>query len=294
MGGISLSSIRQNPEEEFARWSGICRLDGGGFCGTRTLPFKSAFETADADGFYVLCRLTSDDEPDRRVWKLTTRSEVSRSEQLYQSMFEIPATTGEEGWNLIKINFSDFVQVRGPRVVEGGPKLNSTAIFQIGMALSKFKISSTGEQIENFRPGYFELQVKEIGAFREGKAPLALEFPGTLEKEEAEKKKPLPLKVLGPVAKLFFSEPRRRRASAMRILKKRGYSTLRAIRFGMKIRARASGWPTALAHTLGIMVKESFQLCLAFTLKLLLLYPTQLIRKLMKIVSRPKTEASKQ
>lgn len=30
MGGISLSSLKQlSPEEDFARWSGICRLDGG-------------------------------------------------------------------------------------------------------------------------------------------------------------------------------------------------------------------------------------------------------------------------
>ncbi|CAJ1896237.1 unnamed protein product [Cylindrotheca closterium] len=295
MGGISLSSIRQNPDEEFARWSGICRLDGGGFCGTRTLPFKSAFQVGDADGFYVLCRLTSDDEPDRRVWKLTTRSEASRSEQLYQVMFDLPASTGEENdWNLVKVKFSDFVQVRGPRVVEGGPKLNSSAIFQIGMALSKFKISSTGEQIENFRPGYFELQVKEIGAFREGKNPLTLEFPGTLEKEEAEKKKPLPLKVLGPVAKVFFSEKRRRSASAMRILKKRGYSTLGAMKFGVKVRARATGWPSAIIHTMTSLATEILLQSFTFTLKLLLVYPIQLIRKLTKVFSKSKSEAPKQ
>ena len=29
MGGISLSSLKQSSEETFARWSGICRLDGG-------------------------------------------------------------------------------------------------------------------------------------------------------------------------------------------------------------------------------------------------------------------------
>ena len=29
MGGISLSSLKQLPDEDFARWSGICRLDGG-------------------------------------------------------------------------------------------------------------------------------------------------------------------------------------------------------------------------------------------------------------------------
>lgn len=29
MGGISTSSLKQSPGEDFARWSGICRLDGG-------------------------------------------------------------------------------------------------------------------------------------------------------------------------------------------------------------------------------------------------------------------------
>lgn len=29
MGGISLSALKQLPNEEFARWSGICRIDGG-------------------------------------------------------------------------------------------------------------------------------------------------------------------------------------------------------------------------------------------------------------------------
>ena len=29
MGGISTSQLRQVPGEGFARWSGVCRLDGG-------------------------------------------------------------------------------------------------------------------------------------------------------------------------------------------------------------------------------------------------------------------------
>ena len=29
MGGISTSTLRKNANEEFARWSGVCRLDGG-------------------------------------------------------------------------------------------------------------------------------------------------------------------------------------------------------------------------------------------------------------------------
>lgn len=292
MGGISLSSMRQNPEDDFARWSGICRLDGGGFCGTRTLPFQSPLKVGDAEGVYLRCRLTSDDEPERRVWKVTTRSKQSRGEQLYQAMFELPKTKDDK-WNLVKIKFSDFVEVRGPRVVEGGPKLNTTGgIYQIGLALSKFMISSTGREIDDFRPGYFELQVKEIGVFADAELPVTLNFPGTLEKEEAETKKPLALKLLGPVAKIAFSEKRRRRASAMRILNKRGFSKMQAIRFGISLRARQKGWPVAVAHALGTFAKESIRLSIFLTLRVCLVYPFLLIRKVVKLLYNPNGAAA--
>lgn len=32
MGGISTSSLRSLPDEPFARWSGVCRVDGGYVC----------------------------------------------------------------------------------------------------------------------------------------------------------------------------------------------------------------------------------------------------------------------
>eukprot|EP00980_Cylindrotheca_fusiformis_P029508 scaffold23496_cov188-Cylindrotheca_fusiformis.AAC.6 len=295
MGGISLSSMKQNPEEEFARWSGICRLDGGGFCGTRTLPFQSPLQVGEAEGFYLLCRLTSDDEPERRVWKMTTRSERSRSEQLYQAVFQLPKTTDDE-WNLVKIKFSDFTQVRGPRVVEGAPKLNATSgIFQVGLSLSKFLISSTVKEIEDFRPGFFELQVKEIGVFVDGNVPAEIEFSGTLEKDVAEKKKPLVLKVLGPIAMVFFSEKRRRRASAMRILvEKRGFSRLQAIRFGVQLRARQKGRLVAVSQALGTLAKESILLVLSSTLRLFLVYPILLLRKVINLFKGPKKAAAKQ
>jgi hypothetical protein len=209
MGGISLSSLKQSPDEDFATWSGICRLDGGGFCGTRTLPFQEPIRVGnEAEGIYLLCRLTSDDEPERRVWKVTTRSEQSRGEQLYQSMFELPKPV-EGDWNRVKIPFSSFIQVRGPRVVEGAPPLDvSNGLFQIGISLSKFSIARNVTEVPNFRPGYFELQIKEIGGYTQKKESLELATPATLSKREAAKKKPLVLKIILPLAKIFFSEKR--------------------------------------------------------------------------------------
>ncbi len=155
----------------------------------------------------MICRLTSDDEPERRVWKVTTRSEQSRGEQLYQAMFQLPAN--QEEWNRVEVPFSRFVQVRGPRVVGGAPTLDvSNGLFQIGISLSKFMISTNVTEIPNFRPGFFELQIKEIGVYRKADEPINVITPTTLSKNEAEKKRPILLKLLLPVAKVFFSEKR--------------------------------------------------------------------------------------
>lgn len=116
----------------------------------------------------------------------------------------------EGGWTRVEVPFSSFRQVRGPRLVEGAPPLDvSNGLFQIGISLSKFKIAKNVTEVLNFRPGYFELQIKEIGAYTGKKeVPLDLSAPSTLSKQEAEKKKPLALKIILPVAKLFFSEKR--------------------------------------------------------------------------------------
>jgi Complex I intermediate-associated protein 30 (CIA30) len=169
---------------------------------------EEPIQVGDAEGFYLLCRLTSDDEPERRVWKMTTRVEKSRGEQLYQAKFELPKTSFDE-WNRVLVPFSSFVQVRGPRMVEGAPALNTTnGLFQIGLSLSKFQIASRASELENFRPGFFELQIKEIGVFRSQASNLTINAPTTLTKEDIEKKKPMMLKILFPVVRVLFNENR--------------------------------------------------------------------------------------
>ncbi len=182
-----------------------------GFCGTRTLPFDQPIKVGqEAEGIYLQYRFTSDEEPERRVWKVTTRSESSRGEQLYQAMFQITtaATPDKWEWNRAEIPFSSFQQVRGPRLVEGGPALNvSNGLYQIGLSLSKFMISKNVTEIPNFRPGYFELYIKEIGIYS-GKRDVNLAVPTTLSKNEIAKKKPLVLKLLLPLFAVFFNEKR--------------------------------------------------------------------------------------
>lgn len=179
----------------------------------------------DADGFYVTCRLTSDDEPERRVWKMTTRTKPDRGELLYQAPFDLSTAAaavasrddgGGGGWATVKVPFGSFNYVRGPRMIPDGPPLNTTAgLYQIGMTMSKFAFGvKQMTEMENFRDGFFELQLKEIGLYKDNNDSKvdgtmdAVATPIVYSKLEAKSKRPLLLKVLLPVANIFFSEER--------------------------------------------------------------------------------------
>jgi Complex I intermediate-associated protein 30 (CIA30) len=261
MGGISTSTVREG--KNYSVWSGICRTDGGGFCGFRTNPFKDPlllnnYSTGTSvqvnmDGFYVRCRLVSDNEPERRVWKLTTRTKPDRGELLYQAPVNLTkcATPTMEGlrlngnaelleWQTIFVPFDSFRLVRGPRIVENGPALNvSSGVYQIGMSMSQFlfaaSTNSTEKTLSDFRDGYFELQLQDIGLYsnievntsgavvsstiqESPNSPATLEntFSQQLKvqplnvnsKDEVKQQQPVLIKVLLFVSKLLFSEER--------------------------------------------------------------------------------------
>lgn len=225
----------------------------------RTLPFQEPLQVGNnAEGFYMVCRLASDNEPERRVWKMTTRSKRSRGEELYQASFQLPA---EEGWTRVKVPFQDFCLVRGPRMVEGGSTFNSTGgIYQIGVALSKFQISRNMSEIENFRPGYFELQLEAIGVYSNSTKCMQVAELKTLSPEESKRKRPLIVKMLLPVSKVIFSEKANRRRSAMKILREqRGLSRPKAIIFGIRKRARSYGMVRSMLSLAAIFLVDSFR-----------------------------------
>lgn len=208
MGGISTSSVRGG--DGFARWMGVCRTDGGGFCGFRTNPFTKPLLPGSAEGFYVVLRLASDADVDRRVWKFSTRVRPDRGELLYQApvKFEQPAT---DQWSLVKVPFDSFRLVRGPKFVDDGPLLNVTGgLYQIGMTMSKFEFGGDLKAIDNFRDGFFELQIREIGLYQgqDTESFMDVSYPEVMLKEEAKMKRPILLKVLRPVSRIFFSEQR--------------------------------------------------------------------------------------
>jgi hypothetical protein len=208
MGGISTSSVMYvdaHGADNYTKWSGVCRTEGGGFCGFRTNPFREPLQVGDADGIYLIGRLASDEEPERRVWKMSTRTKPDRGEVVYQAPFTFEK---KRTWSRIEVPFSEFKLVRGPRQVPDAPSLDTEGgIYQVGMTMSKFAFGVNMTEFENFRPGFFEVQLRDIG-FYKSDINLQVETPQVLSKKEAEKQRNLLLKVLFPVAKLFFSEQR--------------------------------------------------------------------------------------
>ncbi|OEU18222.1 hypothetical protein FRACYDRAFT_236493 [Fragilariopsis cylindrus CCMP1102] len=347
MGGISTSQLRQvvikkddnknlvddGSGNNYASWSGVCRLDGGGFCGTRTLPFKDGrpLVVQNQNGFYLKLRLDSDNEPERRVWKMTTRTQnIQTSEQVYQSSFVIPkrrveketeaekenedktttTTVDELESSAAMMDLSNLIipNIRGPRIVENGPPLDvSNGIYQIGLSLSKFQIQKNVTQLDNFRDGYFNLHIKEIGVYNANNAnneqmdaandngtkttATATATTGaanllttqTLTKEEAKNKRPLLLKILSPIATLFFNEKRNRRKSATKILRdKRGFSRMQIVKFGFQRKVKSNGIIVALGQFMIGTVSELARFVLYWSLRIGVIVPIQTIQRIVK------------
>jgi hypothetical protein len=184
MGGISTSSgihVDAQGPDSYTKWFGVCRTEGGGFCGFRTNPFREPLQVGDADGIYLVGKLASDEEPERRVWKISARTKPGRGEVVYQSPFTFEK---KRTWSRIKVPFSEFKLVSGPRQVPDGPSLDTTGgIYQVGMTMSKFAFGVNVTEVENFRPGFFEVQLGEIGFYKSDiNLQLETDTPGSFQK----------------------------------------------------------------------------------------------------------------
>lgn len=304
MGGISLSALKDVPSKPYASWSGICRTDGGGFCGMRTLPFLQPLNATGYDGVWMDCILASDEEPEKRVWKMTLRTDSSRGEQVFQSEFDLAHAMKNRNTNSspmarVQIPFESFQMVRGPRLVPDGPKLNTTGgIFQVGMTLSKFKMAQNTTVLENFRAGYFDLHISQIGFYATKKtddvaiATITTESTivsvETLSKTEAERKRPKILRfVVLPIAKLLFSEKANRRKSAMNILReKRNMSRIRAILFGIQSRRKSIGILPSIAKSASIIGIDITRGVVKQSLKIALLYPLRFVGLVVRFIKK--------
>ena len=263
----------------------------------RTLPLQKNLNATLQEGIFLKCRLASDDEPERRNWKVTLRSDTSRGEQVYQAAFYLPSTKDiSQEWAIVKVPFTSFQLVRGPRLVPDAPPLDTTkGLFQIGLSLSKFVIGFQTTQLENFRAGFFELQLSQIGFYSSEKdveegtiitttdTTSQRQSPDTLSPKEVKQKRPILLKLLLPLAKIFFSEQANRRKSALKLLKeKRGWSRSRAIRYGFQSKRNSLGVVPALMKTMGILGIDSFRSVFVTVLRLVLIYPLRLVSKVVR------------
>eukprot|EP00931_Biecheleriopsis_adriatica_P050866 TRINITY_DN29483_c0_g1_i1.p1 TRINITY_DN29483_c0_g1~~TRINITY_DN29483_c0_g1_i1.p1 ORF type:complete len:427 (-),score=51.65 TRINITY_DN29483_c0_g1_i1:161-1417(-) len=221
MGGVSKSQLVAS--DGCASWRGLVRTAGGGFCGQRTKQMVKPLNLTGADGLYLKCRLSSDEDASRRSWKLALRTDEGRGEVVYQAPFLPPTSLSAK----IKVPFDEFVLVRGPIAVPNAPPLsNVSAVYQLGFTVSKFVISSQMKTVDDFRNGSFQLDIEELGVYTEsplsGVMPDFVDMPASLSDEEVKRKRPLLLKAVLPILGLLFSEGKRRKRRAADLLKSRG------------------------------------------------------------------------
>ena len=243
---------------------------------------------------------------DRRIWKMSLRTKADRGEVIYSC--ELPALprrfsalsssseledamAKERGksasHDYVFVPFEDFRLVRGPRLVPDAPPVDPSSVFQISLTCTKFSIAENTTTLPDFKPGLFRLEISELGVFDRFSdaagaagasnffaptkaAASALPLPATEDDEERKKQRPLPLKLLGPVASFVFNEKDRRRALAYQKLTNSGKVARRfaALRFGWRLKKARSSAPAALAAIAAETARDGARFALTLPLRL--------------------------
>ena len=190
----------------------------------------------------IACAFESDDEPERRTWKATVRTQNDRGEVVYQASFVPPVSSGvSEEASCVCIPWSEFRLVRGPVVVPGVPPLSKDrcdSVYGLGLIMSRF---GPRGPMPDFREGPFRLALRGLGVFSDSPSdasPPALDLVAAVAENAGKKSsenrgtRNVVTWILAPLIKVAFSESRRRRRRARALLKERfGVGALRA-RFG--------------------------------------------------------------
>lgn len=270
MGGISSSRLVAAPDSSCALFEGKLREMGGGFCGQRMRLLAEPLDISNESGLWV--DLEADADARSRVYKLALRTRQDRGEVIYQTEFAPPPLSRTR----VLLPFSEFKLVRGPRLVPGVPPLaaaNASSVFQLSLVLSKFRISTDGAALPNFKEGPFCTKLYGVGVFRSSPTSVAGEVakPKVMTEEEAQAARPLPLKLLAPLLAVLFGEPRRRRQAAATLLQRRGSDLFARARLGWAWR-RAGGRRSAVAaaaKTVSLFAQEAAALLLSIPFKIL-------------------------
>ena len=282
MGGVSKSTLTDKAGG-YMNFQGILREEGGGFCGFRTSPLALPIDGSTFDGVILRCRFKSDKDSSRRTFKLTIRDDGTRGEYVFQQMFNVPPPKGEGGeWHDIMVPFKDLKAVRGPVINPNAKPFNASNILQVGVVISKFIISETMETIDDFRPGFFSMDFKEIGLYSVSEGGGGGEVLAPSFNDSPQKKSPL-LKVLGPLFKLVFSETsRRRRAAYLKLRERSGKGWWHIAALGFQARAKNYGPLNALLTFAARMSKDGLKFAVGWTLKVAIFYPCRSIFRLKK------------
>eukprot|EP00740_Mantoniella_antarctica_P023874 CAMPEP_0198680696 /NCGR_PEP_ID=MMETSP1468-20131203/5329_1 /TAXON_ID=1461545 /ORGANISM="Mantoniella sp, Strain CCMP1436" /LENGTH=464 /DNA_ID=CAMNT_0044421339 /DNA_START=49 /DNA_END=1443 /DNA_ORIENTATION=+ len=306
MGGVSSSAMGPDlAGRDCLVWAGKCRVQGGGFAGARSVALKTPLDLSTFDGIAMSCGFESDDEPQRRTWKATVRTQNNRGEVVYQATFMPPVADKTKDANAkpeeIRIPWESFRLVRGPVVVPDVPPLSAdqcSQVFGLGLIMSRF-----GPQgpMPDFREGPFRLALHSLGVFSSDTAAAAtaakLSPPQTLsaavagnagkKKSENRGTRTVLTFLLSPLIALVFSEKGRRRKMARAMLKKRyDMGELKArFAYGQRLKAvRTGSAGAAAAEGLTELVRDAAAAVLTLPLRGLFI----LVSKLAQVVRKLK------
>ena len=145
MGGNSSSELKLSQSGNGFTWKGELVVEGGGFCGARSLPNKMDLSAYDGVSLKV--------KGAGQTLKLNIKTDdLNEPEDTYQATFDVP--DGE--WGTVFIPWHEFVPVKRAKTFPGGPKLNPSSIIQFGLVYSRF--SFNGFPNQNYVPGPFEIE----------------------------------------------------------------------------------------------------------------------------------------
>lgn len=193
MGGQSDSALTPTPDGTGAIWAGTLRVEGGGFCGTRTV--SAEMDLSSFDG--IALRVRSDGQ----TFKLNVKTvdQLDSPENVYQATFE----TRDGEWSDVFLPWHQFVLVKRARSVAGAPPLDPSRVRQLGLVLSRFEYN--GFPNPSFHPGPFKLELAGgISAYRDPRPQLLLVSSAGVERnarigDDAEaRKRDIPIVQLNP------------------------------------------------------------------------------------------------
>jgi Complex I intermediate-associated protein 30 (CIA30) len=152
MGGVSASTIQQNPEG--ASFTGnVSTSNSGGFASVRTRNFEPPLDLSRHLG--LLARVKGDGNR----YKFLIRDGESWDSVAYAYSFD--TVRGE--WLEVQIPFAELVPVFRAKTMKDAPALNAACVRSLQLMLSKFEYD--GELNPKFEAGSFSLLVQSIQVF---------------------------------------------------------------------------------------------------------------------------------